>query len=167
MVLRSCKKFWRTKLPLKVKAFLWFLKKRVILNEDNLTRRNQNGSKLCCLCSNIESIHHLFFECYHARFLWRALHIVFGLVPPVSVEYLFNGWHKQGGNKYNPLLLSGAFAFCLSIWLTRNGKVLNNYQPKMYLQVLFRGHIGYAFGPNCSEVTKKKIASYMHVAHWI
>ena len=83
------------------------------------------------------------------------------------METLFNGWHKQGGNKYNPLLLSGAFAFCLSIWLTRNGKVLNNYQPKMYLQVLFRGHIGYAFGANCSEVTKKKIASYMHVAHWI
>ena len=38
-----------------------------------------------------------FFECYHARFVWHALHIVFGLVPPLSVENLFKGWHKHGG----------------------------------------------------------------------
>ena len=76
---------WRTKLPLEIKVFLWFLKKRVILNEDNLTRRNQNDSKLCCFCTNFQAIHHLFFECYRATFLWHALHIVF-VVPPLSVE---------------------------------------------------------------------------------
>ena len=124
---------------MKIKVFLWFLKKRAILTKDNLARRNWNGSKLCCFCSNTESIHHLFFECYHARFLWRALHIVFGLVPPVSVENLFCGWHKHGGNKYNSLLLTGAVAFCWSIWLTRNDMVFGNSQPKTYLQVLFSG----------------------------
>jgi len=67
-------------------------KEGVVLTKEILARRNWNGSKLCCFCSNTESIHHLFFECYHARFLWCASHIVFGLVPPVSVENLIIQW---------------------------------------------------------------------------
>jgi hypothetical protein len=86
-------------------------KEGVVLTKEILARRNWNGSKLCCFCGNFGTIHHLFFGCYHARFLWHALHIVF-VVSPLSVEYLFNGWHKHGGNKYNLLLLIGARAFC-------------------------------------------------------
>ncbi|WVZ54247.1 hypothetical protein U9M48_005072 [Paspalum notatum var. saurae] len=38
---------WRTKLPLKIKIFIWYLKKGVLLTKDNLSRRNWHGGKSC------------------------------------------------------------------------------------------------------------------------
>ena len=79
------------------------------------------------------------FECHYTESLWQTVHIVFGVMPPLSVEHLFNRWYKQGRNQYNSLLLTGAAAFCWSICLTRNDVVFDKYQSKTYLQVLFRG----------------------------
>uniref|UniRef100_A0A452XBT8 Reverse transcriptase zinc-binding domain-containing protein n=1 Tax=Aegilops tauschii subsp. strangulata TaxID=200361 RepID=A0A452XBT8_AEGTS len=39
------RKLWKLKIPLRVKIFLWFLNKGVILTRDNLARRNWHGSK--------------------------------------------------------------------------------------------------------------------------
>jgi hypothetical protein len=47
---------WRMKLPLKIKIFLWFLKKGVTLTKDNLAKRNWNGSKVGSFCSSLETI---------------------------------------------------------------------------------------------------------------
>ena len=48
------------KVPLKIKIFLWFLKKGVILTKNNLAKRNWNGGK-AYFCSTPETIQHLFF----------------------------------------------------------------------------------------------------------
>ena len=42
---------------------------------------------------------------------WRALHIVFGAMHPLSVEFFFDGWHKQRDDKYNSLVLTRAINF--------------------------------------------------------
>ena len=42
---------------------------------------------------------------------WRALHIVFGAMHPLSVEFFFDGWHKQRDDKYNSLVLTRAIFF--------------------------------------------------------
>ena len=42
------RKLWKLKIPLKVKIFLWFLNKGVILTRDNLARRNWQGCKKMC-----------------------------------------------------------------------------------------------------------------------
>ena len=55
------RKLWKLKIPLRVKIFLWFLNKGVILTRDNLARRNWQGSKKCVFCNHNESIKHLFF----------------------------------------------------------------------------------------------------------
>jgi len=39
---------WQTKLPMKIKIFMWYLKRGVILTKDNLARRNWHGDKCCC-----------------------------------------------------------------------------------------------------------------------
>jgi len=87
---------------------MWFLKRGVILTKDNLARRNWNGSKVCCFCNKLETIQHLFFDCHCARFLWRAVHWVFGITPPTSVSHLFWGWSKLDRRKHNMLVLTGA-----------------------------------------------------------
>jgi hypothetical protein len=58
------KKVWKSKLPLEIKFFLWFLKRGVILTKDNLAKRNWNGSKQCAFCHENESIQHLFLRGY-------------------------------------------------------------------------------------------------------
>ena len=73
---------WRTKIPLKIKVFIYYLKRGVILTKDNLSKRLWVGSKLCSFCCNAETIQHLFFECYYAKFLSRAVFVVLR-VPPL------------------------------------------------------------------------------------
>jgi hypothetical protein len=96
---------------MKIKVFLWYLKKGVILTKDNLVRRNWNGDKKCCFCHSPESIQHLFLDCAYAKLLWRAVH----------------------------MLLTAASTLCWAIWITRNEVVFDKYRPKSFLQVLFRG----------------------------
>ena len=54
--------FWLLQIPLKVKIFLWYLKKRVVLTKDNLLKRNWRGSNKCCFCIKEETIQHLLME---------------------------------------------------------------------------------------------------------
>ena len=58
----------KLKLPLKIKVFLWYLYKGVILTKDNLARRQWQGDTKCCFCSFEESIQHLLFDCHYAKF---------------------------------------------------------------------------------------------------
>ncbi|WVZ54468.1 hypothetical protein U9M48_005255, partial [Paspalum notatum var. saurae] len=85
------KKLWKLKLALKIKIFIWFLMKCVILTKDNLKKRNWNGDNGCCFC-NKETIQHLFFDCHVAIFVWR---IVQGYILDKVLEFTSNGgWQK-------------------------------------------------------------------------
>ena len=112
-----------------------------IVNTYCSTKRNWNGSKTCCFCSKPETIHHLFFKCHYAQFLWCAVFILFGIQPPRNTNHLFGSWSKLDGRQHNNLLLTEAAAFCWAIWITRNDMVFDKVQPKTYLQVLFGGDI--------------------------
>jgi hypothetical protein len=63
------KYIWKMKVPLKIKVFMWFLHRKVILTKDNLIKRNWNGQESCCFCDNKESIQHLFFDCPLAKII--------------------------------------------------------------------------------------------------
>jgi hypothetical protein len=83
------KQLWRMKVPLKIKISMWYLRKEVVLTKDNLTKQNWGGSKQCSFCLRDETIQHLFFDYYYARFLWGLVQITFGILPPQNVEHLF------------------------------------------------------------------------------
>ncbi|WVZ96861.1 LOW QUALITY PROTEIN: hypothetical protein U9M48_042444 [Paspalum notatum var. saurae] len=65
--LKVSQEIWRTKIPLKTKIFMWYIKRGVLLTKDNLARRNWFGHQSCCFCNYNESIHHLFFDCRLAK----------------------------------------------------------------------------------------------------
>ena len=46
---RLSQEIWRAKMPMKIKIFMWYLKRGVILTKDNLARWNWNGKKLSVL----------------------------------------------------------------------------------------------------------------------
>jgi hypothetical protein len=130
---------WKLNLPLKIKIFLWYLYKGVILTKDNLVRRQWQGDRKCCFCSSNESIQHLFFDCHFAKFVWRTVHVSFNLLPPASVHNMFTGWLEGINLKLKSKILVGASAICWAIWLTRNDIVFDKAAAPSYLQVIFRG----------------------------
>ena len=79
------KKIWKIKIPLKLNFFAWYLRKGVILTEDNLVKSNCEGSTKCVFCPQDESIKHLFFQCRVARTIWLGIQIASNLYPPRSV----------------------------------------------------------------------------------
>jgi hypothetical protein len=64
------KQLWRIKIPLKIKIFMWYINKEVVLTKDNLAKRNWDGNKQCRFCQHDKTIQHLCFYCYYARFIW-------------------------------------------------------------------------------------------------
>jgi len=112
------KHMWKLKLPLKIKVFVWFLIKGVILTKDNLVKRNWIGSERCCFCNNNETIQHLLFDCHVSHFIWRTIHVAFGLRPPHSVAHLFGNW-LQGIDKKNTLPSLGGSDCCLLVYLAK------------------------------------------------
>jgi hypothetical protein len=64
------KKIWKMRIPLKIKIFLWFVQRGVILTKDNLARKNWKGSEKCISCNRNENIQHLFLDCLFAKTIW-------------------------------------------------------------------------------------------------
>jgi len=83
---------WKVKVPLKIKVFIWFVHKGVILTKDNLVKRKWEGSKRCCFCDQDETIEHLFIKCPLAKLLWRTIHVTFNITPPRTISHLFDNW---------------------------------------------------------------------------
>ena len=77
---------------MRIKIFMRFVHKQVILTKDNLLNRGWVGSSRCCFCDHDETIQHLFIDCPLAKLLWRTIHIAFNIIPPVSIESLFGTW---------------------------------------------------------------------------
>lgn len=83
---------WKIKVPLKIKVFMWFVHKGVILTKDNLAKRRWKGSQRCCFCNQGETIQHFFLHCPPARLLWRTIPAAFKVSPPRPVSHLFGTW---------------------------------------------------------------------------
>ena len=132
------KSLWNLKVPLKIKIFMWYLIKGVVLTKDNLFKRNWHGSKRCVYCDSDETIQHLFFNCHYAQFMWRLVYWVLGLSKPRSVRHAFGNWLLGVSSKTKNLLITGVSAVCWAIWISRNDLVFHNKTMLTYLQVLFR-----------------------------
>ena len=82
---------WKLKLPLKIKIFLWYRQRGVILTKDNLAKRNWTSSQKFCFCYHNATITHLFY-CCHVKTIWNIVHIATGLTPPRSTTHMLGGW---------------------------------------------------------------------------
>jgi hypothetical protein len=81
-----CRYIWKMKVPLKIRIFMWFLHRKVLLTKDNLAKRNWKGSKKCCFCAQDESIQHLFISCRLAKIVWRIVYMAFKIFHPPTLQ---------------------------------------------------------------------------------
>jgi hypothetical protein len=114
------KYIWKTKVPPKIKIFMWFLHRKVILTEDNPIKRNWNGHESCWFFDNKEFIQHLFFVCPLAKIIWCVIHMTFGLEPPKNVNNLFRSWLKGIPKKDLIQIRVGVCAIIWGIWNPQN-----------------------------------------------
>lgn len=80
---------WKTKLPLKIKVFMVYLCKKVVLTKDNLLKRNWKGNVSCCFCPMRKDDEHLFFRCPLVMFVQRVVSISLGIPVPTSNDHVF------------------------------------------------------------------------------
>jgi exonuclease III len=133
------KKIWKYKIPLKIKIFLWFLRKGVILTKDNLARKNWKGSQKCVSCNLNETTQHLFLDCPLAKMIWRIIFYATNLKQPRSIQHMFGNWLANQHKNIKPLIWVGVSAFFWAIWNCRNDVIFKKTKFISIMQVIFRG----------------------------
>lgn len=106
------KKLWKSKIPLKIKIFLWLIRQNAILTKDNPIKRNWVGDKRCYFCNEDENIEHLFFRCLVSKYIWSL--ISFTIKTPCWSSSFSQFWEWVA--KYMPfnnkIHFVGLSAFC-------------------------------------------------------
>jgi hypothetical protein len=77
--------------------FFWNLCRGAIFTKDNLAKRQWKGSLTCRFCNRNESIHHLFFNCYMAKSIWRIIYFALKIEMPVSINHIIGSWGTNRG----------------------------------------------------------------------
>jgi hypothetical protein len=95
---------WKSKLPLKIKVFMWQLQHNKLQVATSLKNRGCKGDIACCLCGEVESTNHVFFGCSISRFAWCCLRDAFSWAGcPSNWSDLMGDKVTKGMRLYNRL----------------------------------------------------------------
>jgi hypothetical protein len=114
---------WHSKLPLKIRVFLWQVFNDKIQSAVQLKKRNWSGPIECKLCGCEESTVHLFFRCVVSQFCWCICRDILGwdFVPSHSDDLTILCRELSMKQTQKLMFLFGCVLW--SIWLTRNDYV--------------------------------------------
>jgi hypothetical protein len=123
---RGLMNVWKTKVPLKIRIFLWQVINDKIRSAEQLKKRNWSGSVACKMCGVLESTSHIFFHCALASFCWCMCRDVLGWpFLPSDAANVFNFCYNSSNKQTRRVLyLFGAVSW--SLWLIRNEFVFQN-----------------------------------------
>lgn len=114
------KKIWKSKVPAKIKIFLWLVLNNAILTKDNMIRRNWVGDPICYFCPLEESVNHLLFQCSMSKAVWAiTAHCIGASDIPRTFDQCWSWVEKwlPFGQKFHAI---GIAAICWAIWKARN-----------------------------------------------
>jgi len=119
---------WNAWAPPKCKLFLWLLLQNRLWTSARLQLRHLKNNYFCALCErNLETTHHLFFECPYSRLVWQLVATWSGCpsLQPTSwkealqLEDCFNQTIRAGGKKEHTLAILTVW----NIWNRRNAVI--------------------------------------------
>lgn len=116
----SNKWIWRSRLPLKIKIFMWQLCRDAVLTGENMRKRNRLGSPLCSFCNQVQTNSHIFFSCSISKVVWGVLGVALGSnCVPNSFWQAMTWLHSfaPGEDRFYVVLIA---AVCWAIWKVRN-----------------------------------------------
>ena len=145
------KYLWKLKIPLKIKLFIWFLSKKVLLTRDNLAKRNWNGSTKCCFCDAEETVEHLFLSSPFARLVWRIVFSTYNIPPPTNITNMFGNWLNGIDKNTKARIRIGVSALVWSIWNCRNNIVFNRKDSTNFCRLFIWRSTGYSYVVLCYQ----------------
>jgi hypothetical protein len=111
---------WKTKIPLKLKIWLWLIWRNAIATKDNLLKRKWVGSASCQFYHKDETISHLFFECAAAKYVWSTVAMAIGALDRPGSFTQFFWWFSRFVPASRNLQIAGLATICWAIWKLRN-----------------------------------------------
>ena len=126
LFLRLWRRMWRSRIPLKIRVFLWLLLRWGLMTRSLRQRWDPHSSAECVLCtSGLEDCDHLFVRCPLAQAVWTMTRG--GRAQASSMEVL---WRSMADGPYH----RGAewhliFATLWTIWNHRNEVVFRGRTP--------------------------------------
>jgi hypothetical protein len=156
------KYIWKMKVPLKIRIFMWFLQKKVILTKDNLIKRHWQGDEGCCFCDQKETVQHLFITCPFIRMIWRIVYMSFNIPPPFNITNLFGNWLNGVPKKDKAYIRVGVCAVLWAIWKVRNDWIFN----KKKLPSFFVGYSG-GYPPDLCVVLSTAGGRPIGCGYWV
>ena len=135
---KRMKLLWGSKLPLKIKIFMWLALQDRLQSGVALKKRNWKGDSNCVVCKVPESADHIFFLCPLARFTWTCAKEALGWVRvPMSMIDFLEGWLPLGCKNYEQKML--IFAGVLwALWNFRNKMVIKGVFVKNPTDAIFK-----------------------------
>ncbi|KAL0456240.1 UNVERIFIED_CONTAM: hypothetical protein Slati_0963200 [Sesamum latifolium] len=133
------RKVWQSKLPNKIKVFIWQVCLNALPTSVNLSKRVRDFSGGClqCQCKEEDSIHFL-FHCTYARQVWGLSHLSSVLssclVPDVC------RWMQSVLSQLDDREFSSFLCLCWYLWWSRNCKLMEGACFKPWQVVSFAAH---------------------------
>ena len=112
------------KMPLKVKIYMWYLRRGVMVGKDNLAHHNWHDNKECSFCTCNDTIKDLFFKCKFACSTWSAIQIASNLYPSTSFVNIYGHWLDEIPNRFRMLIRVWTSVLLWSLWLYTNDIIL-------------------------------------------
>jgi hypothetical protein len=108
---------WNLTIPPRIHVFLWLLSKNKTLTRVNLHKRRHVEDITCLFCNELESVNHLFFECFVADHIWQALSHIFGVRLGNDFESIARWWISNNKNSVLNMFCSATLS---SLWSLRS-----------------------------------------------
>jgi hypothetical protein len=125
----------RIMVPLKIRIFMWFLHRKVILTKVNMVKCNWYEDVKWCLCDQEETIQHLFIPCSFTRMIRRIVYMAFNIPPPLNIAIFFGNWLNWVSKKDKAHIRVGV---CVVLWAVRKvheNCIFNTKVFPLFLQV--------------------------------
>lgn len=123
----------------------WLALNDRLYTKDRMRKWQLNCCPQCVFChTQLETVHHLFFQCSYSKMIWQGLLAVLGHHRQPQQWNEEVEWIQKKSRKTSPLakLTTMCFSECVySIWLQRNAQVFNaNHLPcnQVIKDILFR-----------------------------
>ena len=126
LFLRSWRRIWRSRIPLKIRVFLWLLLRRRLMTRSLRQHMVPNASAECAMCGAIlEDCDHIFIRCPVAQAVWTLTRFVRPRPPSLEVF-----WRSMADGPYRrrtewQLL----YATLWVIWTHRNEVIFRGRTP--------------------------------------
>ncbi|RLN39911.1 hypothetical protein C2845_PM01G23220 [Panicum miliaceum] len=133
---RRARKLWESKLPMKLRVFVWQATHNRLPTGVVLKSMKWKGESRCPLCGIHETVDHILFQCIIARFVWSCFKEALGWDKcPFSLEEVYREWIPLGCAKFNLKPFSFAIIWW-GLWLSRNKMRMEHKFPVQPCNVL-------------------------------